>query len=85
MGWVKNEEVNKLFDKKKEKGQPSIHQIVTFYLLKLGEISVEKKKHFLLAIAQLPKCPPPMTPIQATWSFGRQNSRLERFKQTAQS
>ena len=43
MGWVKNEEVNKLFDKKKEKGQPSIHQIVTFYLLKLGEISVEKK------------------------------------------
>ena len=58
MGWVKNEEVNKLFDKKKEKGQPSIHQIVTFYLLKLGEISVEKKNIFFWLLPNYLNAPP---------------------------
>ena len=29
----------------------------------------QKKKRFLSGIARIPQPPPPLTPIQATWSF----------------
>ena len=55
-------------------------QAFTFIILEILREEINWKKNiFFRALPELPKPPPPMTPIRATWSsfFGSQNSRFE--------